>query len=686
MSAPSMANLASKNPIIPSSSHVHRASVRRKHPGDDDLVSPRLIPLDGPKGSADEYPSQKMGIFSGSVKQPSKEELDNAVRKAIEEIAALLRHDTTPAVAAAAAVPATRKSSLLSSIERYEEDDLDDVFDDLIQTGWGYSSCSDGLSEDQIWDDEEDSTISQAMGSSLCTSSIVETDLDNLTHEALQDHQYECDADARSAYGAHRTQSYVHTMPAPAPYPYISPSPWARFLSEKAEIHRAREVMLRNYEQYELGEEKRRIQRAIQSRSHVHTTASPTPSTGPSPSSRSLEEETGVHRLRQEMLRNNHQYELREEKRRIQRAIQSWSHVHTTASPTPSTGPSPPSRSFAEEFLFHLANINAKQDQIMAAQRSWPISERQKALLNAQQALLTEQQALLDDQKVMIADQQALLADQKTLLFDQLALLADQQGMITSQEAVIRALESQQDSNLAIDPPMLAPPPSTNSTRPSTSAPTRVPTPSNIYNSYQVPESRLCRPPASTAAKTCPARALCTKRWEPYVSEREQHGIDNSGSDPDYKYYKNYWDYDYYDDWNYDDYDYISNYNKDDDDNYFDCSSFQEPEEEINNTPNDGEYVIIKNKANNANENSSNANNSNLPKRPVNPVPLAPAMGCFFILGCFLLYTLVTTSYLDLVSRLCHLISRRPSPGFQLLWAVLSYGYQMLIRDYPPHV
>ncbi|PYI31489.1 hypothetical protein BP00DRAFT_446497 [Aspergillus indologenus CBS 114.80] len=645
MSAPSMAILASKAPIIPSLPHVHRASVRRKHTGDQDLVSPRLIPLDNPKGSAGESPSQNMGIFSSPVKQPSKEELNNAVQKAIEEIAALQRHDATPAVAAAAAVPATRKSSLFSNIERYEEDDLDDVFDDFIQTGWGYSSCSDDLSEDQTWDDEEGSTISQAMGSSSCTSSIVETDLDNLTHEALQDPQYECDADARSAYGAHRTQSYVHTMPAPAPYPSISPSPWASFLSEKAEIHR----------------------------------------------------------LKQEMLRDCDQDELKKERLVIRRAIQSRSHVHTTPSPTPSTSPSPSSRSFAEEFLFHLAKINAKQDQMMAAQRSWPISEHQKALLNAQQALLQEQQALLDDQKVMIADQQALLADQKTLLFDQMALLADQHGMITSQEAVIRALESQQDSHLAIDPPMLAPPPSTNSTRPSTSAPTRVPTPSNIYNSYQVPESRLCRPPASTAAKNCPARFLCMKRWEPYVSEREQHGIDNSGSDPDYKYYKSYSDYDYYEDWYYDNYDYYDYYedwhydnydyyddnDNDDDDNYFDCPSFQEPEEEINNTPVDGEYVIIKNKANNANANSSNANNKNNnppSEKPVNPAPLLPATGCFFILGCFLLYTLVTTSYLDLVSRLCHLISRRPSPGFQLLWAVLSYGYLMLIRDYLPHV
>ncbi|PYH78055.1 hypothetical protein BO82DRAFT_367954 [Aspergillus uvarum CBS 121591] len=664
MPAPSLAILASKTSTTPNSPNVHRPSVRRKHPGDEDLVSPRLIPLDNPKGPANEPPSQNMDILSGSVKQPSKEELDNAVRKAIEEIAALRRHDTTPAVAAAA-VPATRKSSLFSNIERYEEDDLDDVFDDLIQTGRGYSSCSDDLSEDQIWDDEEDSTISQAMGCSSSTSSIVETDRASLTHEVLQDHQYECDADARSAYRAHRTQSYAHTMSSPAPYPYISPSPWTSSLSEKAEIHRIREEMLWNYHQYELGEEKRRILRAIQSRSHVHTTASPTPSARPFPSSRSREEETEVHRLRQEMLRNYDQIELEKERMAIRRAIQSQSHVHPTSSPTPSTRPSLPSRSFAEEaFLFHLANMNAKQDQMMAAQRSWPTSEHQQTF-NAQQALLKEQQALLDDQKVMIADQQALLADHETLLFDQQTLLADQQGMITSQEAVIRTLEGQQDSNLVIDPPMLAPPPSTNSTRPSTSAPTRVPTPFNIYNSYQVPE------------------------------KREQHGIDNSGSDPDYKYYNNYWDYDYsnYHDWNYDNhdnYDYNSNYNNnDDDDNYFDCSSSQEPEEEINTTPIDGKYVIIKSKANNANENSSNANNKNNKhpsEKPVIPAPLILATGCFFMLGRFLLHTLVTTSYPNLVSRLCHHLSRRSSPGFQLLWAVLSYGYLTLIRDYLPHV
>ncbi|RAK74457.1 uncharacterized protein BO72DRAFT_515940 [Aspergillus fijiensis CBS 313.89] len=436
MPVPSVATLASRTPSLPSSPHAHRFSVGRKHPVNHDLVSPRLIPLVQLKRPADEYPSQPMDISSDLFKHPSKEELDIMWHKATEEIAAMQKHEVTEV--AAAAVTSTRKNSLFSNLEHYEDEDLDDDINDLIHTGRAYSRCSDDLSEDQFWPAEEDSTRSRAMLRSTATtpcssgtSSIVETNLECLTHEVLQNSQYQCDEDASSAYRAHRTEAYVHT---------ISSSAWWA---------------------------------------------------SPSPSDCSLTDKTENHRMTEEMLQNHYQMELEAERRAIRRAIKSRPRLHTTPSPTPSIDPAPSTRFLAEQdFLLYLRRIDAKQDRMMTpAQRNWPICEHQQTLLGIQQALLQEQQTLIDDQKVMIANQQALLADQKTLLTDQQTLLADQHALLSNRETTIRTLQRQQSWSPVIDSPMLAPPPSAKST----CAPSRAPTPSPNCNNHRAPRHPRCQ-------------------------------------------------------------------------------------------------------------------------------------------------------------------------------------------------
>ncbi|OJJ96993.1 hypothetical protein ASPACDRAFT_1859056 [Aspergillus aculeatus ATCC 16872] len=445
MPVPSVATLASRTSTLPSSPHVHRFSVRRKHPANHDLVSSRLIPLVQLKEPADDYPSQPIDIFSDLVKHHTKEELDIMRQKATEEIAAVQRHELP---AAAAAVTITRKSSLFSNLEHYEDEDLDHDINDLIHTGRTFSRFSDDLSEDQSWSDEEDSTRSQeAMLPSTTTtprssrmSSTVKTDLNSLTHEALEDYQYQCDEDAKSAYRAHRTQSYVHTM--------SSSAWWAT----------------------------------------------------PSPSDSSLTDKTDNHRMTEEMLQNHYQLGLAAERRAISRAIKSRSRLHTTSSPTPSISRAPSTSFLAEEdFLLYLRRIDAKQDRMMmVAQCNWPICKHQQTLLSIQQALLQEQQTLIDDQKAMIADQQALLADQKTLLADQQTLLADQQTLLSNQETTTRSLQSHQEWSPVIESPMLAPPSSANSTGPSTRAPTRAPTPSRNCNNHRAPRHPRCQPLLTT--------------------------------------------------------------------------------------------------------------------------------------------------------------------------------------------
>ncbi|RAH69305.1 uncharacterized protein BO66DRAFT_402284 [Aspergillus aculeatinus CBS 121060] len=429
MPVPSVATLASRTPTIPSSPHAHRFSVGRKHPVNHDLVSPRLIPLVQLQRPAEEYPSQPMDISSDLFKHPSKEELDIMWQEATEEIAAIQKHQVTEV--AAAAVTSTRKNSLFSNLEHYEDEDLNDDINDLIHTGRAYSRCSDDPSEDQFWPAEEDSTRSRAMlrstattPRSSCTSSIVETNLECLTHGVLQNPQYQCDEDASAAYRAHRTEAYVHT---------VSSSAWWAT---------------------------------------------------PSPSDCSLTDKTDNHRMTEEMLQNHYQMELEAERRATRRAINSRPRPHTTSSPTPSISPAPSTRFLAEEdFLLYLRRIDAKQDRMMtAAQRNWPICEHQQTLLGIQQALLQEQQTLIDDQKAMIADQQALLADQKTLL-------ADQQALLSSQETTIGALQRQQGWNSVISSPMLTPPPSANST----CAPTRAPTPSPNCNNHRTPRHPRCQ-------------------------------------------------------------------------------------------------------------------------------------------------------------------------------------------------